>query len=105
MNSKLRAGKQTFLQLWRSASSVIVAAAMVSTSALGITLVRPGSAIAADMTDCTPGGATAASYNSTNLSLFKTALTQTSTKPVNIVYVGDSLTEGYGATSDTAPSA
>lgn len=114
MGNPLSKSKQKLWQLWRSTSSLLVAAVMAGISALGVAIASPSSVAArpagstttvaastATLAECTPGGSVAAGYNAANLGQFNTALSQAATKPVNIVYVGDSLTEGYGATSDT----
>jgi lysophospholipase L1-like esterase len=51
---------------------------------------------------CPPGGATAAADNNAGLAQFRHALSTVGSKPVNVVFVGDSITEGFGVTSDSA---
>lgn len=73
----------------------------VSADESGVNVETTGpESVSVDMTNCTPGGATAAALNTANLTKFRTAQAQSSTKPVNVLYTGDSLTEGYGASND-----
>lgn len=50
--------------------------------------------------DCIPGGTTAASLNTANLTKFRNAVSQIGSRPVNVLYTGDSISEGYFASSD-----